>query len=258
MLVRNCRRIVNDDEAFTSMLTPRFSLPIALLLSVASAQSPAADLERLRYRNPGLVVDLGVGLWAWPLPMDYDGDGDMDLVVSCPDGPYNGTYLFENPGGSTMPTFRRGKKICAGLRNLRVSSVGDSYRVLGPGHEYVDFLRNGLGKRKKIYDTSKIHPGKLRANQWHYVDWEGDGDLDLVVGVGYWTDYGWDDAYDAGGKWTRGPLRGFVYLIRNDGDDATPRYDKPRKIDAGGRLRASRTSTATVISTSFAGSFSTS
>ena len=46
------------------------------------------------------MVDLGVGLWAWPLPMDFDHDGDLDLVVSCPDVPFRGCYLFENPGGS--------------------------------------------------------------------------------------------------------------------------------------------------------------
>ena len=44
-------------------------------------------LTRLKYNNPGLVVDLGVGLWAWPMPMDHDGDGDIDLLVACPDRP---------------------------------------------------------------------------------------------------------------------------------------------------------------------------
>ena len=48
-------------------------------------------LERIRYNNPGLVVDLGVILWAWPLPMDYDGD--LDLLVSCPDKPFGGTFF---------------------------------------------------------------------------------------------------------------------------------------------------------------------
>ena len=38
-------------------------------------------LQPLKYNNPGLIVDLGVGLWAWPLPMDYDGDGDFDLLL---------------------------------------------------------------------------------------------------------------------------------------------------------------------------------
>ena len=32
----------------------------------------ADDLQRIKYNNPGLVVDLGVGLWTCPLPMDFD------------------------------------------------------------------------------------------------------------------------------------------------------------------------------------------
>ncbi len=58
---------------------------IVLLVPTVSSFG-AGDLEPLRYRNPGLVVDLGVGLWAWPVPCDADGDGDgdFDLIVSCP------------------------------------------------------------------------------------------------------------------------------------------------------------------------------
>ncbi|MHC4331033.1 MAG: hypothetical protein ACYSWW_23245 [Planctomycetota bacterium] len=73
----------------------RFGLLIIFFAS-ALYNSCDAALERVKYNNPGLVVDLGVGLWAWPLPMDYDSDGDYDLVVCCPDKPYNGTYFFEN------------------------------------------------------------------------------------------------------------------------------------------------------------------
>ena len=29
--------------------------------------------RRLKYHNPDLLVDLGVGLWGWPLPMDTNG-----------------------------------------------------------------------------------------------------------------------------------------------------------------------------------------
>ena len=73
--------------------------------TVVSAADPLGP-HRLEYRRADLVVDLGVGLWAWPLPMDWDGDGDYDLVVSCPDVPFRGTYLFENPGGGEkMPVF---------------------------------------------------------------------------------------------------------------------------------------------------------
>ncbi len=70
-----------------------------LLCFTCHADEP--QLTPLKYNNPGLVVDLGVGLWAWPVPCDADGDGDYDLIVSCPDKPSNGVWLFENATGST-------------------------------------------------------------------------------------------------------------------------------------------------------------
>ena len=208
------------------------------LTSWAEARSPAspgANLERLRYNHPGLIVDLGVGLWASPLPMDYDGGGDLDLVVVCPDKPYNGTYVFENPGGGPMPVFKPGRRIGPGPRNAQVSYVDGEPRVLVPGHEYVDFRASGLDRRLAVYPETQIHrtEGRVCANQWKYADWEADGDLDLIVGVGDWTGYGWDDAFDAKGEWARGPLRGVVYLILNRGSSDEPRYDPPAKIEAG-------------------------
>src|SRR6516165_4099747 len=87
----------------TAKTIPSFVAFSVLLASGLADPLRAADLEPLRYgptARAGPVVDLGVGLWAWPLPMDYDHDGDLDLVVSCPDVPFRGSYLFENPGGS--------------------------------------------------------------------------------------------------------------------------------------------------------------
>ena len=70
---------------------------------------------------------------------------------------------------------------------------------------------------------------------WRYVDYEGDGDHDLIVGVGDWTDYGWDHAYDNHGRWRNGPLHGYVYLIENRGSETEPNYaDYPVRLTAGG------------------------
>jgi FG-GAP-like repeat len=211
-----------------------------LMAAAIAASSPAhaADLQPLRYNNPGLVVDLGVGLWAWPLPMDFDGDGDNDLVVVCPDKPSNGTYVFENVSGSVkFPVFKPGRRISRGLQNVQVSYVGGKPEVMGPARVYPDFLKSGLDKPVKLNLPVTVgHKGKVRANQWKQVDFDGDGRLDLIVGIGDWSGYGWDDAFDKTGKWTNGPLHGYVYLLRNRGSNDKPQYEKPRRLRAGSRV----------------------
>jgi hypothetical protein len=196
----------------------------------------ANRLDRLKYNHPGLTVDLGVGLWAWPIPVDYDGDGDYDLVVSCPDTPYNGVYLFENTSGNTrLPVFKPGVRLGKGLKNVGSSFVNGKCRVLTPGKEYPEFLKSGFAKGVSLSVGPNVHANKVRANQWKYVDFDGDGNADLIVGAEDWTDYGWDNAFDSQGRWTRGPLHGFVYWMRNSGTDAAPRFDRAVKIEAGGK-----------------------
>ena len=199
-----------------------------------NAQIKAHKLERLRYNHPGLVVDLGVGLWAWPLPMDFDGDGDLDLVVNCPDKPYNGTYFFENASGDTtknkLPIFKPAQRLSRGLQNVQVSYINGKPVVLSPGIEYPDFFKTGLENGRTLPLPANIHPNKVRANMWRSVDFDGDGKQDLVIGVGDWTDYGWDNAYNSQGKWINGPLRGFVYIARNISTALQPAYDTPVKV----------------------------
>ena len=214
------------------------ALASAALLTIFPANPARADgLERLKYNNPGLTVDLGVGLWAFPLPMDFDGDGKLDLVVDCPDKPYNGTYVFANPGTDTaanpMPIFKVARRISKGLQFAGVSFVDGKPRVLTPAMEFPDFLTSGLANGRKLPMPANVHPNKVRGNFWRYVDFDGDGKMDLVVGADDWTEYGWDNAYTPEGKWTRGPLRGFVYLLRNNGTNDAPKYEQPAKLMAG-------------------------
>ena len=247
----------------------RFSLLSILLLGAAWSELSAQDrLEPIKYNNPGLVVDLGVGLWAWPLPMDYDRDGDLDLVVSCPDVPFRGTYFFENPGvmskdrSPAFPVFKPPVRIADAMPNVQVSDIGGEPIVSSPGKIYIDFRTHQYSKPIALPVPTKIDPQyqRIRANQWKLVDWEGDGDHDLIVGIGVWDDYGWDDAWDEYGNWKNGPLHGYVYLVENiamnDGpasdeseiwkslpDDEPwpdilgprPVYAAPRKVNAGGK-----------------------
>ncbi len=209
-------------------------VPLALVVLTVLAMPPARSLEPLPYNHPGLAVDLGVGLWAWPLPCDADGDGDFDLVVSCPDKPSNGIYLFENASGDTsqdkFPVFKPARRIAATAHYVMPSYVGGRMRVLTPGHEHPGFLATGLAEKVKLPLAGNFHKPtgtqpkgpKLRHNQWRYVDYDGDGDLDLVVAVEDWSHYGWDDGWNERGEWTHGPLHGWIYLVRNVGTAERP------------------------------------
>lgn len=207
------------------------------LVSMAWSAEPQ-PLGRLTYNHPGLVVDLEVGLWAWPVPLDFDGDGDNDLIVVCPDKPYNGTYLFENTEGrKKFPVFKPARRLGRGVENTQVSYVDGKPRVLAAGREFPEFLRSGQDSDLKLPLPANLgHPGKIRANLWKYLDFDGDMKLDLIVGIGDWTEYGWDDAYNSKGEWTNGPLHGYVYLVRNQGTTERPEYQAPVKLTAGGRV----------------------
>ena len=189
-------------------------------------------LQKLEYNNPGLVVDLGVGLWAWPLPTDYDGDGDNDLLVSCPDKPYNGTYFFENTEGNVkMPLFKPGVRISNAYNNIQPSYINDKTLYLIPSKEITSLIEE---KTVEIYHKENIHVDekKIRTNQWKYCDYNGDNALDLIVSVGDWSDYGWDNAYDEKGNWKNGPLHGYLYLIKNKHTTENPKYEEPKLIYA--------------------------
>lgn len=221
------------------------------LVGLAAGVAPlsAQELTRLPYNHPGLVVDLGVGLWAWPVPCDADGDGDYDLIVSCPDKPFNGVWLFENATGDTakdkFPVFKPPRRLSSTVHYVLPSYVGDQVRVLSPGKEYLAFARVGLAQPKEIATPLPIHTPKgnapngranpIRHNEWRYADYDGDGRIDLIVGIEDWSDYGWDDAWDDTGRWKNGLLHGFVYWLRNSASDSQPRYEPAQLVQAAGK-----------------------
>lgn len=188
------------------------------------------------YNNPGLLTDLGVGLWGIPLPIDYDGDGIKDLIVSCPDRPHKGLWYFKNIGTPSAPLFASARRISKkGPNNIRLSEVDGVPYVLAKDTEYPNFFKSPFEETLEIkYEGEQIGADykKSRSNMWNYVDWDADGDKDIIVGVDTWDDYGWDNAFDSTGKWTRGPLHGYVYLIENiDG-----KYVNKGKLKAGNEV----------------------
>ena len=209
-------------------------LAFVCCLCVCAAAAAEPPLDQLKYNHPGLVVDLGVGLWAQPLPMDFDGDGDNDLLVATADAPYNGIYFFENAEGrSKLPVFKPGVRLDRAMHNITCSYVGDALVVQTPGKVYPDFPTSLFAKPEAIPYKPTFHQG--RAKQWKRCDYDGDGVVDLVVGVSDWRDYGWDNAYNEQGEWTHGPLHGYVYFVRNTGTNEEPAYAEAVQIEAGGQ-----------------------
>lgn len=231
----------------TMMLMPRCGL----------AAGSTDVMPRLAHHNPGALADLGVGLWAWPLPMDYNGDGLMDLVVVCTDKPSNGTWFFENSGQVDsqlkLPIFKPAVLIGKSAPSVGISYIngapvvtatasakrGDIYDF--KGNVFPDFVKSQFNQPVKIPVPEKIHTeaGNIRQNQWKFVDYDGDGALDVTVGIDFWGDFGplngGEGAFNAQGEWTRGKLRGYVYLLRNKGTTANPVYATPVRLQAGGK-----------------------
>lgn len=192
------------------------------------------EMKPLPYHYPGLIVDLGVGLWAQPLPMDYDGDGDNDLVVATADVPSNGIYFFENTNGSMVhPVFRPGVRIGPAQHNITVCYADGKRYVLTPGAYYPNFAESSLENPEPISFDLELAFERIRANQWKFADYNGDGALDLVIGVGVWDDYGWDDAFNDEGEWTNGPLHGYVYVALNRGTTDAPEYGELKQVTTG-------------------------
>ncbi len=194
-----------------------------------------SNLVRLEYQDPNQATFLGVGLWAWPLPMDYDGDGDLDLLVSCPDVPFNGLYFFENKTGGVMPIFERPVKLGPALRHPQISYVNGKPRILDQGAELTDLTVGSAKPTAPLFSSDSLQSDfkkKPRFINWKMVDYDGDGDHDLVAGIDDWLDYGWDNAFNDKGVWTNGPLHGYVYLIENQNG----KYLNKGRIKAGGEV----------------------
>ncbi len=173
------------------------------------AQTDGDNLVRIKYNNSDLKsTDLGVGLWAWPFAVDFDKDGDLDLLVNCPDKPFNGLWLFENTSGAKNPVLKSPVKLAESQRNLQLSVENGEFVAMTPNIKYPGFFKTFYQKSDTLF-TKDFFAEIIkdpRFNLWRYVDYENDGDLDIIIAIDDWTDYGWDNAFNKNGVWTNGPF----------------------------------------------------
>ncbi len=123
--------------------------------------------------NPGTGIDFDYSEAA-PRAVDWDGDGDLD-VVHASSHPYIDDIVFlENDGGFSLSFAGSLAGVCvtAGIEDLNGDGLPDLYTgcgvYLGSGAFDMGFHESGAQNLPLVskYDSS--------------VDWDGDGDLDLL------------------------------------------------------------------------------
>jgi hypothetical protein len=171
---------------------------------------PATDFDPpIRLKADGKIIDSGPD-WGHcgPCIEDLDGDGLDDLIV----GDFGGKFrYYRNVGTAEAPEYAAGELIQAGGVDAEVNIYccvgsqprfgdldGDGLRDMisnsyDPGHVYLFGRLEGtrFAAREEIVDKSG-RPVRLVPDQkldyqsfgsfFELVDWEGDGDLDLLIG----------------------------------------------------------------------------
>ncbi len=195
--------------------------------------SDSSQLIRIKYNNPGLHSDLGVGLWAWPFPLDFDNDGDLDLLVNCTDKPFNGLWFFENASGENNPVFKAPVRLTDSKKNLQISLANGKYIVMTPGVVYPHFFSTYFAEPDTLFTEDFWEPldKNARFNLWRQVDYDDDGDLDIIIAMDDWSEYGWDNAFNSKGEWTNGPLHARIYLVEQTSQG---KYANPLALKADG------------------------
>ncbi len=129
--------------------------------------------------------------------MDLNGDGHLDLIS----GSYTGEiYVFDGvPSEGASPRFERGRYLMASdgeplkvassvtPETLDMDADGDLDLVIGTRSSGVFVIWNRGSDADPVWDPKKTaletSEGKrIKGSNAHHADWDGDGDLDLVVG----------------------------------------------------------------------------
>ncbi len=146
----------------------------------------SGEYKTLREQDP----EIWVPGFATPHAVDYDGDGDLDLVIGSDDGDFR---LFRNEGSRSRPR---------------------------PVFTPPEFLAGASGEPLTVRVDIGFQPQGIVERFWAYtspvfVDWDGDGDLDMMSGQ-ISTD-------------------GYMYY-ENRGTRRNPKWTAPRLLEAGGRI----------------------
>lgn len=146
--------------------------------------------------------DINVNYNSFPFVIDWDEDGKKDLIVGeqSPQAPNTGNVrIYLNEGTNAAPVFGNYSMVYAGSNQLymyRINPVvydldADGLKDLITGNDdgRVYFHKNVGTNAAPIfdatYDTLRTQNTMAidvdNGSRIHFVDWRGDGDLDLVI-----------------------------------------------------------------------------
>ncbi|MCY4648535.1 MAG: CRTAC1 family protein [Gammaproteobacteria bacterium] len=159
---------------------------LCLLLALSSAcDAPVPDFTPIAFDRvqPELFETPGAQSNSW---VDYDGDGDLDLFVGMR---YTPNRLYRNDGGSFVDV--AAEVGLADLEDTRAGAWGD-YDGDGDPDLYVGYPATA-GAPNRLYRNdggsfADVAPGLGvdlvgTSRQPSWVDYDGDGDLDLFVAL---------------------------------------------------------------------------
>jgi large repetitive protein len=161
-------------------------------LFLSNTGSPTNPLFAAVTTNPFNLVDIGSA--STPTFVDIDGDGDLDAFIGEFSG---GTLFFRNTGSPTNPLFAAATANPFGLADVGVNNSptfvdidgdGDLDAFIGERFGNTLFFRNTGSPTNPLFTAATTDPFGLADigyfNAPTFVDIDGDGDLDALIGNG--------------------------------------------------------------------------